>query len=150
MFARTWGQEDYLFIYLFGVLRRFQHCTGHITTGSWKGRGNQYIQFIRKTVLKVNAGFFKGFKWSLANWCNTRGRCYDIQPAGMCRARVTCFLEYQVRILHSRHKEGLTSSPLFLNIGNHYCVVCCYDSSIVQLEVLEFFKGQTTALVSDS
>ena len=30
-------------IYLFGVLRRFQHCTGHITTGSWKGRGNQYI-----------------------------------------------------------------------------------------------------------
>ena len=22
--------------YLFGVLRRFQHCTGHITTGSWK------------------------------------------------------------------------------------------------------------------
>ena len=35
-----------LFIYLlllFGVLRRFQHCTGHITTGSWKGRGNQYI-----------------------------------------------------------------------------------------------------------
>ena len=26
-----------LFIYLFGVLRRFQHCTGHITTGSWKG-----------------------------------------------------------------------------------------------------------------
>ena len=28
---------------LFGVLRRFQHCTGHITTGSWKGRGNQYI-----------------------------------------------------------------------------------------------------------
>ena len=32
-----------LFICLFGVLRRFQHCTGHITTGSWKGRGNQYI-----------------------------------------------------------------------------------------------------------
>ena len=30
-------------ICLFGVLHRFQHCTGHITTGSWKGRGNQYI-----------------------------------------------------------------------------------------------------------
>ena len=26
--------------YLFGVLRHFQHCAGHITTGSWKGRGN--------------------------------------------------------------------------------------------------------------
>ena len=23
---------------------RFQHCTDHITTGGWKGRGNQYIQ----------------------------------------------------------------------------------------------------------
>ena len=37
----------YWLIYLFGVLCRFQHCTGHITTGSWKGRGNQYIQFVR-------------------------------------------------------------------------------------------------------
>ena len=36
-----------IFIYLFGVLCCFQHCTCHITTGSWKGRGNQYIQFIR-------------------------------------------------------------------------------------------------------
>ena len=27
-----------------GGLRRFQHCTGHITTGGWKGRGNQCIQ----------------------------------------------------------------------------------------------------------
>ena len=35
------------FIYLFGVLRLFQHCTGHITMGYWKGRGNQYIQFVR-------------------------------------------------------------------------------------------------------
>ena len=32
-----------MLVYLFGVLPRFQHCTGHITTGSWKGRGNQYI-----------------------------------------------------------------------------------------------------------
>ena len=32
-----------LCICLFGVLRRFQHCTGYITMGSWKGRGNQYI-----------------------------------------------------------------------------------------------------------
>ena len=37
-------QNGFLFLFfLFGVLRRFQHCTGHITTGSWKGRGNQYI-----------------------------------------------------------------------------------------------------------
>ena len=38
---------------LFGVLRRFQHCTGHITTGSWKGRGNQYIQLVRVLYCKL-------------------------------------------------------------------------------------------------
>ena len=42
----------YLFIY-FGVLRRFQHWTGHITTGSWKGRGNQYIEFVRVLYCKL-------------------------------------------------------------------------------------------------
>ena len=40
-------------IYLFGVLRRFQHCTGHITTGSWKGRGNQYIQLVKVLYCKL-------------------------------------------------------------------------------------------------
>ena len=45
--------SNILFIYLFGVLRRFQHCTGHITTGSWKGRGNQYIQFVRVLYCKL-------------------------------------------------------------------------------------------------
>ena len=38
---------------VFGVLRRFQHCTGHITTGSWKGRGNQYIEFARVVYCKL-------------------------------------------------------------------------------------------------
>ena len=41
------------FIYLFGVLCHFQYCTGHITTGSWKGRGNQYIQFVRGLYCKT-------------------------------------------------------------------------------------------------
>ena len=40
-------------IYLFGVFRRFQHCTGHITMGSWKGRGNQYIEFVRDLYCKL-------------------------------------------------------------------------------------------------
>ena len=40
-------------IHLFVVLRHFQHCTGHITTGSWKGRGNQYIQFVRVLYCKL-------------------------------------------------------------------------------------------------
>ena len=40
-------------IYLFRVLRHFQHCTGHIMTRSWKGRGNQYIQFVRVLYCKL-------------------------------------------------------------------------------------------------
>ena len=43
----------YLFVYLFGVSHRFQHCIGDITTGSWKGRGNQYIQFVRVLYCKL-------------------------------------------------------------------------------------------------
>ena len=50
---RVGPPSDSSFIYLFGVLRRFQHCTGHITTGSWKGRGNQYIQFARVVYCKL-------------------------------------------------------------------------------------------------
>ena len=44
---------SYWFICLFGILCRFQHCTGHITMGSWKGRGNQYIQFARVLYCKL-------------------------------------------------------------------------------------------------
>ena len=39
--------------FLFGVLHCFQHCTGHTTTGSWKGRGNQYIQFVKVLYCKL-------------------------------------------------------------------------------------------------
>ena len=42
-----------IFIYLFGILRHFQHCIGHITMGSLKGRGNQYIQFVRVLYCKL-------------------------------------------------------------------------------------------------
>ena len=44
----------YLYIYLFGVLRRFQHCTGHITMGSFVGGGNQYIQLVCQGFCTVN------------------------------------------------------------------------------------------------
>ena len=41
------------YIYLFGVLHRFQHCTGHITAGNSKGRGNQYIQLVKVLYYKL-------------------------------------------------------------------------------------------------
>ena len=42
-----------LFMYLFGVLCLFQHCTDLIMTDSWKGRENQYIQFVRVLYCKL-------------------------------------------------------------------------------------------------
>ena len=49
----VWFRTPTRGVYLFGVLHRFQHCTGHITMGSWKGRRNQYIQFIRALYCKL-------------------------------------------------------------------------------------------------
>ena len=42
------------YIYLFGVSHCFQHCTVDIMTGDWKGRGNQYIQFVRALYYKLS------------------------------------------------------------------------------------------------
>ena len=41
------------FIYLF-FLHHFPHCTGHIMTGSWKGRGNQHIQLVKVLYCKLS------------------------------------------------------------------------------------------------
>ena len=41
-----------LFIYLFGVLPCFQHCTGHMMMGSFVGRENQYIQLVKVLYCK--------------------------------------------------------------------------------------------------
>ena len=45
--------DGLFYFYLIVVLRRFQHSTGHIMTGSWKGRGDQYIQFVRVLYCKL-------------------------------------------------------------------------------------------------
>ena len=41
-------------IYLVGILRRFQHCTGNIKTGSWKGKENHYIQLVKVWYCKLS------------------------------------------------------------------------------------------------
>ena len=48
-----WYRDAIVFIYLFCgfFLRRFQHCTGHVTItgpGSFVGGGNQYIQLVSR------------------------------------------------------------------------------------------------------
>ena len=50
---RVFNRVLYKGIYLFWVLHRFQHCTGHITMGSWKGRRNQYMQLVKVLYCKL-------------------------------------------------------------------------------------------------
>ena len=44
-------------INLFEVLHCLQHCTGHITRGSWKGSGNQYIQLVKVLYCKLPSNY---------------------------------------------------------------------------------------------
>ena len=53
LYRLTSKQVVDLIIYLLGVLCHFQHCTGHIMTGSSMGRGNQYIQLVKILYCKL-------------------------------------------------------------------------------------------------
>ena len=44
---------SFVVIGLFGVLHCFQHCTGHIMTGIWVGRGNQYLHSVKVLYCKL-------------------------------------------------------------------------------------------------
>ena len=79
-------------IYLFGVLRRFQHCTGHITTGSWKGRGNQYIEFVRVLYCKLLTSYqlshLRPWRGSNPGLRGGRRECYH---SAICPSKETCW-----------------------------------------------------------
>ena len=73
-------------LYLFGVLRRFQHCTGHITTGSWKGRGNQYIQFARVLYCKLptNGKQLPAFPLTAMTGIEPRPQRWEVRVLPLC------------------------------------------------------------------
>ena len=77
--------REYLF-YLFGVLRCFQHCTGHITMGSWKGRGNRYIQFIRVLYCKllINSKQLPAFPLEAVPGTETRPQRWEVRVLPLC------------------------------------------------------------------
>ena len=49
----VYTERDIFLFCLLGVLHRFQHCTGHIMTGTWKGSGMQYIQLVKVLYCKL-------------------------------------------------------------------------------------------------
>ena len=72
--------------YLFGVLRRFQHCTGHITTGSWKGRGNQYIQLVKALYCKLltNGKQLPAFPLEVGPGTETQSQRWEARVLPLC------------------------------------------------------------------
>ena len=80
------------FIYLFGVLRRFQHGTGHITTGSWKGRGNQYIQFVRVLYSKLltNGKQLPAFPLEAVPGTEPRSQRWEARVLPLCHCGPSC------------------------------------------------------------
>ena len=90
-----------VFIYL-GFLRRFQHCTGHITTGSWKGRGNQYIQFVRDLSCKLptNAKQLPAFPLEAVLGIEPRPQRWEARVLQLCHRGPYNACKYQNITLH--------------------------------------------------
>ena len=68
------------------VLRRFQHCTGHITTGSCKGRGNQYIDFVRDLYCKLptNGKQLPAFPLEAMTGIELRPQRWEVRVLPLC------------------------------------------------------------------
>ena len=75
-----------IFIYLSGVLRRFQHCTGHIMMGSWKGRGNQYIQLVKVVYCKLptNSKQLPAFPLEVGLGTELRSQRWEARELPLC------------------------------------------------------------------
>ena len=67
-------------VYLFGVLCLIQHCTGHIMTGSWKGRENQYIQLVKVLYCKLQQQATSSFP----TWGRARIQTLISEVGGEC------------------------------------------------------------------
>ena len=110
LFALLWSTEKLqrisVFIYLFGVLRRFQHYTGHITTGSWKGRGNQYIEFTRVVYCKLptNGKQLPAFPLKAVTG--------DRTPASFCKLSLSCTLTYSTMYMYSFISEHTATTEI--------------------------------------
>ena len=76
-------------IYLFGVLCRFQRCTGHMTTGSWEGRGNQYIQLVKVLYCKLptNGKQLPAFPLEVGSGTEPRSQRWEARVLPLCHRR---------------------------------------------------------------
>ena len=114
--------DTHVFIYLFGVLRRFQHCTGHIMTGSWKGRGNQYIEFARVVYCKLptNSKQLPAFPLTAMTGIEPRPQRWEVLP--LChRGPFDTHVKKQYTICVTNYTTISPPLPTFFNWHLHYC-----------------------------
>ena len=109
------------FIYLFGVLRRFQHCTGHITTGSWKGRGNQYIEFARVVYCKLptNSKQLPAFPLKVVTGIEPRPQRWEARVLPPCHRAPPVFL-FIWGLRRFQHCTGHITTGSWKGRGNQY------------------------------
>ena len=120
------------FIYLFGVLHCFQHCTGHITTGSWNGRGNQYIQFVRVLYCKLptNGKQLPAFPLEDVPGIEPRPQRWEARVLSLCHrgpSDRTGTHKNKFITVYSRSGKGLTvESAAYSLINVKACGLICF------------------------
>ena len=126
------------FIYLFGVLRRFQHCTGHITTGSWKGRGNQYIEFARVVYCKLptNGKQLPAFPLKAVTGIEPRPQRWEARVLPLCH-RGRAGIEprpqrWEARVLPLCHRGPFKSNYTKMSICKIYNVIMPNSENILR------------------
>ena len=111
---------------LFIVLRRFQHCTGHIKTGSWKGRGNQYIQFVRVLYCKLatNGKELPAFPLEAVLGTEPRPQRWEARVLPLCHRGPYNSPQSSTRRTQDKNSSANTNPCVNYNKGrrNRYCI----------------------------
>ena len=137
--ARKVSSSVHLFIHLFGVLHRFQHCTGHITMGSWKGRGNQYIQFVRVLYCKLltNGKQLSAFPLEAMPGTEPRPQRWEAVISANRQGILYKFHLNPLRTLNVDQQSKVYSSlPRLLSSHRQPCMAMLHSFSIVELNLL--------------
>ena len=124
-------------IYLFGVLSRFQHCTGHITMGSWMGRGNQYIQLVKVLYCKLltNGKQLPAFPLEVGPGTKPQPQRWEARVLPLCHCGPRSVFELQSRnqnVYGQTPKE--TDTPNGTNVESNLDQVVSYHPIKFQID----------------
>ena len=81
---------------LFGFYHRFLRSTGHITTGSFIGRGNQYVQLVKVLYCKrpIISKILLSFPHGVGGF-NCRPQRWEVSMLPLCHLTLSVFLDIE-------------------------------------------------------